>query len=265
MDEGTRQFGYTLVRKICRKIRREMKQDFFQMSRVVDIGADGTPTSFIDRIAEDVAIKAVTKSSVPINLLSEECGFLDNGGEYVFVLDPVDGTRNAYRGIPFFSVSLAIGTESLDDVEYGFVKNVLTGDEFIAEKGKGAFLNNQQIAASEVPPAERLSSIMLGRHSTLYSGQLAGEHNVRSLGAASLEMCLVAMGALDVYYVGREFMRVVDIAASTLIVREAGGMVSDREGNELQMGLNLDERTSVIAAGSKDVIADIVARDVGFG
>jgi fructose-1,6-bisphosphatase/inositol monophosphatase family enzyme len=261
MDDDLKLFAYGLVQKICRKIRCEMKKDFFQMSRVVDVGADGTPTMYIDRIAEDVAITAVKKSSIPINLLSEECGLVDNGGKWMFVLDPVDGTRNAYRGIPFFSVSLAIGTETLDDVKYGIVKNVLTGDEFIAERHKGAFLNNKQIAVSEVPPPEMLTSIMLGRYSTPYSAILAGKHNIRSLGAASLEMCLVAMGALDIYYVGREFMRVIDIAAATLIVHEAGGVVTNRTGDELRMGLNLEDRTSIIAAGSREVISVVVACD----
>jgi len=261
MNEDVKQLAYLIVQKINRKIQREMKTEFYQMGRVVDIGADGTPTAYIDKLAEDVAIAALKKSEVPVNLLSEECGLIDNGGKYLFVLDPIDGTRNAYRGIPFFSISLAIGTKRLQDVEYGIVKNVSTGDEFIAEKNKGAYLNNQQIAASEIPSSELLSSVMLGRYSTIYAQKLAGKNNIRSLGAASLEMCLVAMGALDVYYVGRDFMRVIDIAAATLIVREAGGFVTDMRGVELSVGLNLEERTSVIAAGSMDVISDIVAAD----
>ena len=72
----------------------------------------------------------------------------------------------------------------------------------------------------------------------------------------------MAMGALDVYYVGREFMRVIDIAAATLIVREAGGFVCNRLGKVLTMGLNLEERTSVITAGSMDIISRIVAGNV---
>ena len=147
-------------------------------------------------------------------------------------------------------------------MSYGIVKNISTGDEFIAEKGKGAFLNNQQIAAIEALPKEWLSSVMLGRYSTAYAQVLATQYNIRSLGAASLEMCLVAMGALDVYYVGREFMRVIDIAAATLIVREAGGFVCNRLGKVLTMGLNLEERTSVITAGSMDIISRIVAGNV---
>jgi len=257
-----RQLGYSIIQKIYRKVRRVMKNQFYQMGRLVDVGADGTPTLYIDRVAEDVAINAVKKSSVSVNLLSEECGFLDNGGQYTFVLDPVDGTRNAYRGIPFFSVSLAVGSKELSDVVYGIVKNISTGDEFVAEKGKGSFLNNQQIAAVEVLPKERLSSVMLGRYCTAYAQVLAAQDNIRSLGAASLEMCLVAMGALDVYYVGREFMRVIDIAAATLIVREAGGFVTNRSGEILNMGLNLEERRSVIAACSMDLISRIVSGGV---
>jgi fructose-1,6-bisphosphatase/inositol monophosphatase family enzyme len=264
VDEVVKQLAYSIVRKIDSKIRREMKKEFFHMGRVVDVGADGTPTMYIDRIAEDVAIAVLKKSEVPVNLLSEECGMIDFGGEYIFVLDPVDGTRNAYRGIPFFSVSLAVGKEELKDVEYGIVKNVATGDEFTAEVNKGAYLNKRRIAACEFPPNDRLLSVMLGRYATSYSCDLACGENTRSLGAASLEMCLVASGALDVYYVGREFMRMIDIAASTLIVKEAGGVVTNREGKEISMGFNLVDRTSVIAAGSMDVVSEIVADGVGY-
>lgn len=258
MDETVKVLAQQMVTKIDRKIRRELKANFVRMGRTIDIGADGTPTKIIDKLAEEVALKTLKKSSVPVNLLSEEAGFIDNDAEYTFVLDPVDGTRNAIRGIPFFSVSLAVGRHSLSDVEYGIVKNIATGDEFVAEAGAGAFFNKNHIFVPNVAAQEPLFSVTLGKRCDDKLLNQLKEVVVRSLGAASLEMCLVGTGALDAYLVGREYMRVTDIAASTLFLREAGGFVTDLHGDSLDMTLTLDERTSVIAAGNMDIIYRLI-------
>ena len=194
-----------------------------------------------------------------VNILSEEAGFLDLNGEYTFVLDPIDGTRNAYRGIPFYAVSLGIGKSRLSDVEYGIVKNIPTGELFFAEKGYGAFFNKKRIGVPDVPAKDILSSVTLGKNFDALTLSLAKKGVVRSLGSASLEMCMVAMGALDFYVIGREYLRVTDIAASTLIMREAGGVVTDIHGEELDMSIGLDERTSVIAACSDELVQKIIS------
>jgi len=234
------------------------KTEFRKFGTNIGVGADGTPTKYVDKLAEDVAINFLEKSKVKVNVLSEEAGYLDFGGEYTFVLDPVDGTRNAYRGIPFYSVSLGIGKSKLSDIEYGIVKNIPTGDVFVAEKGHGAFFNNKRIAVPEVPDKELLSSLTLGINFDKVTLSLAKKDKVRSLGSASLEMCMVAIGALDFYVMGKEYLRVIDIAASTLVLREAGGIVTDILGKQLDMPLNLDERTSVVAACNEDVIRKIL-------
>ena len=260
MEDELKILAQQIVDKIARKVKRESKQHFHKMGRTVDIGADGTPTKYVDKIAEDEAIKLLKKSETKANLLSEEAGFLDFGGRYTFVLDPVDGTRNAYRGIPFYAVSLAIGTSKISDVEYGIVKNIPTGDVFVAEKGHGAFLNGKQVQVCDIPSKDMLSSITLGKNYDKTTLSLAKKNVVRSLGSASLEMCMVAVGGLDFYVLGKEYLRVIDIAASTLIVREAGGFVKNISGNELDMTLTLDERTSVVAACSEDVIRSIISK-----
>jgi fructose-1,6-bisphosphatase/inositol monophosphatase family enzyme len=259
MDENVKHLAHQIVDKITRSVRKERKNNFYKFGKTIGIGADGTPTSYIDKIAEDVAIKILTKSSIKVNLLSEEIGFIDFGGHYVFVLDPVDGTRNASRGIPFYGVSLAIGRSRISDVEYGIVKNIPAGDVFTAEKHHGAFLNTMPIRVCEVPSKDILSSITLGKSSTQKAHTLAKHGYVRSLGSASLEMCMVAIGALDYYFVGKSIMRVIDIAASTLIVREAGGFVKTMENQDLDMVFDLGERTSVVAACSEDVIREILS------
>ena len=258
MNEEIKILARKTVDKIYRKIRRVYSTEFHKMGSNTGIGADGTPTKYIDKIAEDVAIKFIKKSDLKVNLLSEEAGFLDFGGEYIFVLDPVDGTRNAYRGIPFYSVSLGIGISRLSDVSYGIVKNIPTGDEFIAEKGNGAYFNKNRIGVPEVPAKSILSSITLGKNFDEVTIKLAQKGIIRSLGSASLEMCMVAIGALDFYVVGKEYLRVTDIAASTIIVREAGGIVTNIFGEKLDIPLDLDNRTSVIAACNEELVHEII-------
>ena len=259
MNEEIKLLANKTVDKIYRKVRRAYSTEFHRFGTNIGIGADGTPTKYVDKLAEDVAIKSIKKADMNVNLLSEEAGFLDFGGEYTFVLDPVDGTRNAYRGIPFYSVSLGVGKSRLSDVEYGIVKNIPTGEVFFAEKDYGAFLNKKRIGVPDVPAKEPLSSITLGKNFDALTLSLAKKGVVRSLGSASLEMCMVAMGALDFYVIGKEYLRVTDIAASTLIMREAGGIVTDIHGEELDVSLSLDERTSVIAACSDELVHKIIS------
>lgn len=260
MDEKLKPLAHQIVEKISKEVRKETKNNFYKLGKTIGLGADGTPTSYIDKIAEDVALKILGKSEIQVNLLSEEIGFVDFGGKYVFVLDPVDGTRNAYRGIPFYSVSLAIGTSKVSDIEYGIVQNIPTGDVFTAEKHQGAFLNTTPIHVCEMPSAEMLSSISLGKNHTPRAGSLSKKGNVRSLGSASLEMCMVAISALDYYFVGKNILRVIDIAASTLIVREAGGFVKTIDGDDLDMEFNVTDRTSVIAACSEKLIWNLLPK-----
>ena len=259
MDEEIKILANKIVDKVDKKVRKVYRSEFHRFGASIGIGADGTPTKYIDQLAEDVALDIVKKSDVNINVLSEEAGFLDNGSDYTFVLDPIDGTRNAYRGIPFYSVSLAVGKSAISDLEYGIVKNIPTGDVFIAEKGQGAFYNKNRFAVPEIPDKEILSSLALGINYDKKTLSLAKKDKVRSLGSASLEMCMVAIGALDFYFVGQEYIRVIDIAASTLIVREAGGIVTNCSGEQLDMGFNLDERSSVVTACNMELIQKIIS------
>jgi len=259
MNEELKLLAHKTIDSVCRNIRKAASTEFYKFGSNTGIGADGTVTKYVDKIAEDAALQYLEKSKLKVNVLSEEAGFLDRGAKYTFVLDPIDGTRNAYRGIPFYSVSIAIGKSKMSDVEYGVVKNIPTGDVFTAEKGHGAFFNKNQIGVPNVPCKELLSSLALGKNFNKLTLSLAKKDKVRSLGSASLEMCMVALGALDFYVVGKEYIRVVDIAASSLILREAGGIVTNIFGEELDIPFTLDERTSVVAACSEELIKKIIS------
>ena len=109
-----------------------------------------------------------------------------------------------------------------------------------------------------MPATDQLYSITFSKPHDPAMLSLSPSYTIRSLGAASLEMCMVATGALDGYIASQEHMRVTDIAASTLFVREARGIVADKKGNFLDIPLTLDERTSVLTAGNQNVIETIV-------
>jgi len=258
MDEEIKILARKTVDKIYRKVRRAKSTEFNKFGINIGIGADGTPTKYIDKIADDIAINFIKKSDLKVNILTEETGFLDFGGEYTFVIDPIDGTRNACRGISFYSVSLGVGRSKLDDVDFGIVRNIPTGDIYIAEKEHGAFLNNKRIHTPDLPSKEMLSSLTLGKNFDKTTISLAKKGKVRSLGSASLEMCMVAIGALDFYVVGKEYLRVTDIAASTIIVREAGGVVTNIFGEKLDMPFDLNNRTSIIAACNEELVQEII-------
>ncbi len=238
------------------KVREERKKNFEEMGKDVEMGADGTPTQHVDKVAEDAAL---LDAGGKMNILSEEAGFIDNGMEYTMVIDPVDGTRNAVHDIPFYCTSIAVGKERLDDIEYAIVKNILTGDTYTAEKGRGAFLNGRRIEVDKTL-AEPIISLALGKsgNNRIFNFLDINHVNIRSLGAAALEMSLVASGSLSAYIQGNEYLRVTDFAAATLIVREAGGEVFNAKGNVLDTGLNLKERSSVFAVSSEKILEGLI-------
>ncbi|MBC7081141.1 MAG: inositol monophosphatase [Thermoplasmatales archaeon] len=238
------------VDEIDKKIREEDRNKF---SEFICMGANGTPTNYIDKVAEEIGLKIIGKEA---NILSEECGFIDNGSEYTFIIDPVDGTRNAIAGIPFYGVSIAIGKESLNDILYGIVKNIPTGDVFEAFAGKGAFLNNRRIRVRKAK--KPFLCLVLGESGNEKTWKIANRHHVRAMGAASLEMCLVASGAVQAYYMGRRSLRITDFAASSLIVKEAGGIVRDEKGEELDLPFDLNVRSGIIAVCNEEMIEVLI-------
>ncbi len=239
--------------KFCQKSARELRELLREneegWGERVKMGADGTPTSKVDQIAESFLINSLEEEEIEVNVLSEEIGFLDKGSNVTLVLDPIDGTTNAIWGIPFYGVSFAFGFHSLDDVFFGYVMNLATGDEYYAIKGKGSYMNGKKISPKRGSPLQGLwmnyrvikSSEVLERISERLKGK------ARILGAASLELCLVATGALSFYYYPLERLRVVDIAAGQLIVKEVGGRVLRGDLSPLKMNFDLKERSSVFA------------------
>lgn len=231
------------------------------------MGADGTDTSQIDKIAENTVLDYITRNNIPLNVLSEEIGYVDNGAEETMVLDPIDGTSNAVAGVPLFTISMAIGKNDLKGIHTAYLKNLVTGDVMTAEKGKGAFKNGLPIKVKKNSDMDDLfMMIYLGNGAHPDSFALVKRvKSSRSYGCASLEMELVAEGQADGYMMYSEkytrAIRVVDIAASYLLLKEAGGEVMDLQGNPLNMPFDLEIRSNFIAFGDRKVYDFIMRKE----
>jgi myo-inositol-1(or 4)-monophosphatase len=205
-------------------------------------GAGGDITNQVDAIAEDIIIKGLEATSLPIKLITEERGIVllncsdENDAQYHAIVDPVDGSVNATRNLPFVATSIAIaGGPTVGDITDGVVMNISTGDLYAASKGQGAWLNDaplvmepvtrdlhEAIMGIDINPKSRSQS-----RSELvaeYASLMDAPRKVRILGSNTLETCLVAQGALDCFLDIRGNLRLLDIAASWLIVKEAGGV-----------------------------------------
>jgi fructose-1,6-bisphosphatase/inositol monophosphatase family enzyme len=244
---------HAVADRIHSAVSKNVRDSPLAIGTQVGMGADGTPTDLIDKIAEDEAMKAVKQSGLNMNVLSEEAGFVDKKAEYTLVLDPVDGTRNACRNLPFYCTSIAIGKVSLSDVEYGLVMNIPSGDVYEAKKGSGAYLNGKKIKVREYEKESSLFSFVSGGIKKEFTERLLDMPHLRALGACALEMSLVASGALDGYLMFNPVARITDIAAGALLVKEAGGVLYNAKGEELNLPFNVKDRTSVIALSCKEI------------
>ncbi|KLK87167.1 fructose-1,6-bisphosphatase [Methanoculleus sediminis] len=200
----------------------------------VKMGADGTPTKKIDQVAEDIIVDHFAERSLCRRLISEELGCAEMGGENgTIFLDPVDGTYNAVVGIPFYALSIAYAEEGV--VQAGYVQNLATGETFHAVRGRGARLDGRPIRVSGVSLLEESAMSVYGRKFDPTRVQMIGRkiRRWRLLGASALELCYVGCGRIDGFIDVRGTLRVTDAAAGMLVCEEAGGKVSDLEGNAL--------------------------------
>jgi len=222
---------------------------------VVAMGADGTPTEELDRLAEAEILKVLDAEGVDWNLLSEEIGQVARGGTHTLVVDPIDGTNNALRNLPFSTVSLALGRRDLAGIEVGLVRDLSRGTTYWAARGKGAFRDGRRITTRPWNARGEIFFVNLGRHASEPAGRLAVKaRRVRSLGCASLEVLMVAQGSADGYLFentpeGRN-LRATDLAGAYRILLEAGGGMSDARCQPIDaFPLTVDRRTSVFAWG----------------
>jgi len=223
-------------------------------------GQGGDETTAVDAAAEAAVVarlEAVAAAGTGFTLVSEELGerrFGDGGNGTRVVLDPIDGSLNAKRGIPFFAVSIAVASgPRMDDVHLGFVYDFGSGDEWLARRGQGAFLNGRLL---DVPGPKHDIEILSfeATRTDLVVERLAGmvglAYRTRIMGSLALSLCHLAGGRVDAVC-SLKPARSVDIAAAQLLVRERGLAIDLPEAPPFEDApLDLVARSRVVAAAT---------------
>src|SRR5476651_1929751 len=223
----------------ARKASRTLKRDFGEVENLqVSLKGPGNFVTAADRKAEDTLKAELSKARPGYSFLGEESGrHAGTDTSHTWIVDPLDGTTNFLHGIPQFAISIGLQRESV--IVAGVIYNPANDELYIAERGKGAFLNDQRLRVAgrkklnECVIACGLPHIGRGDHElsraemTELQPKVAG---LRRFGAASLDLAFVAAGRLDGYW--ERNLKPWDIAAGLILVREAGGIVSGIEGGD---------------------------------
>ena len=228
------------------------------------IGAGGDISRNIDIVAEKTVLDYLKEISFECVVLGEECGRveLSSKPKGFVIMDAIDGSANAVRGVPFFCCSLAFATkDKISSITDGVVTDLSSGDMYWASKGKGSFLNEKKIHVQENEPIYRIVGINLSgatpKQIKRLQPILKSHNHTRHFGANALEMALFARGLIDIFIDIREKIRVQDIAAGYLLIKEAGGLVLDAKLEPLDADLSYKTRLSFIAVANKKILNEI--------
>ena len=222
---------------------------------VVGAGLGGDDTTAIDRAAEEAILSRIQEAAGAV--VSEEVGRVGGSGLPLVVVDPIDGSLNAKRGIPFFSLSIAVAEgETMDDVVFGFVHDFGSREEWTARRGEGARLNGEPLGA--VRPKEEVEILSFEATRTSLVAQDAPKvaelaYRLRIMGSLALSLCHLAAGRVDAVC-SLKSARSVDIAAAQLLCRELGLAVDlfDVAESFGTAPLDLEQRSRVVAAGTTE-------------
>lgn len=223
---------------------------------VLRIGEGGDETTAIDAAAEAAVVARLAQVEDGFSLVSEELGEVSygTGGPWRVVVDPIDGSLNAKRGIPFFSLSVAVAEgNTMDDVVFGYVHDFGSGEEWTATRAGGAFLDGRRLG--EVRPKDEIEILSFEATTTAEVAERAAAvtgaaHRLRIMGSLALSLCHLAAGRVD-GVCSLKPARSVDIAAGQLLVRECGLAIDLFEAPPfLAAPLDLIGRSRVVAAGT---------------
>ncbi|MHA2391679.1 MAG: inositol monophosphatase family protein [Promethearchaeota archaeon] len=228
-------------------------------------GAGGDMTMHLDIVAESAIIETLEEKNADLLLISEEIGERYIGDEIIakknqskLIVDPLDGSNNAVRGVPYSSVSIAyaIGTQ-MNDITKGVVLNLSTKDIYWAEIGKGAYLNGSKIHVSDLDISQQcffelnLPMKNLMENLQKMSPLIRRFYRIRILGSSALTLCQIASGSMEAFINLRQSNRLVDVAAGSLILKEANGKIFSLDGDEINSELSIDVRFPFIACNAK--------------
>ena len=240
--------------KACKKASKNLIRDFGEVEKLqVSLKGPGDFVSAADKKAEKILIEELQKARPDYAILSEEIGLIKNKSEeFKWIIDPIDGTTNFLHGVPHFCISLAL--EKKGEIICGIIFDPIKDELFSAEKGNGSYLNNQRMRVSSRSKLED-SIIFTGgpkRGANDYNLSLEEYKRfsitlkvpIRKMGSAALDMAYVAAGRCDGFW--QRNLNYWDIAAGIILIREAGGYVTDIEGNQ-----NFLNNKTILATNSK--------------
>jgi myo-inositol-1(or 4)-monophosphatase len=231
------------------------------------IGAGGDISRNIDIIAEKTVLDYLREINFECVVLGEECGRveLSNNPKGFIIMDAIDGSANAVRGVPFFCSSLAFAVENkLSSVTDGVITNLANGEMYWASKDRGSFFNNKQIKVHSKDPIYKIIGINTSGASADLMQRLypifEKYNHIRHFGANALEMALFARGLIDIFIDLRNKIRIQDIAAGYLIVKESGGVLLDADLKPLDADLSYETRISFVAAANQEILDEIMSQ-----
>jgi len=232
-------------------------------------GAGGDLIKPVDLAAENAIVETLKARDLSFTLVSEESGIKEIGKkpEALFVtVDPIDGTTNLTRGLPFYASSLAISSKpELADVRAGMVVDLYHDVAYTAFLGKGAYRNGERIETSKITS---LDEAVVGVDFNAYKTKvdlpkvanlIENIKHTRHFGANAPEVCFVAAGLTDAFIDLRQKIRTTDVAASCLIVKEAGGVVTDQDNEPINVKLDPRQTLSFIASGNNELHKKILS------
>ena len=205
--------------KAVEKASKSLIRDFGEVEKL-QVSKKG-PRDFVtktDRHVEKILIEELSNTKKNYSFITEETGTIKNKDkENIWIIDPIDGTTNFLHGIPHFAISIAL--KSKNELLSGLIFDPIKDEMFFAEKDKGAFLNNQRLRVS------KKNSLEDCLFSSNHDGVKLSNLNMRCSGSAALDLAYVASGRLDGYFQNK--INLWDVAAGTLMINEAGGIVND--------------------------------------
>jgi len=222
----------------CRKAAKTIIRDFGEIEKLqVSIKGPGDFVTASDKKVEKILIEELQKARPKYSILSEEIGQINNEEEFRWIIDPIDGTANFLHGIPHFAIS--IGLEKNKEIISGIIYDPIKDEMFVAEKGSGSYLNNHRLRVSNRSKLKNCIVFTGGPRQNANKKEISleeykkfssiAETPIRKMGSAALDMAYVAAGRCDGFW--QRNLNYWDIAAGIILVKEAGGFVTDFDGN----------------------------------
>jgi myo-inositol-1(or 4)-monophosphatase len=243
-------------------------------------GAGGDISRKIDLDAEKAVIDTIQRYHFKPTIIGEECGRIQGKDGGFLIMDAIDGTMNASRGLPFYCCSLAYSIDyRLSSVVDAAVIDLTTGDIYHASKEKGAYWNKDRIYARRSRSSNSSSNrsqqdlqqdMLIGMNISGISADtinrlsrlISKAIHIRHFGANALELCYFARGLMDAYIDFRGKIRPTDMAAAYLILKEAGGKIYSDNGFELESELGVNKTLSFMAVIDDDEMYKMLAYDL---